>query len=289
MAGMDTKATAYVDAGLKRAGAAFLLARTMNAIISVFQESELQLEPGGVGVSFALGQALDPINDMVERFSWVMLVSVTSLGVQKVLIEIGPWVSISLVLSLGLLFLLAGLWIGNHVSFNFRRVGGTLVLLAVLIRFAVPVMTFLNHQAYEAVLERKYIESTGQIEENVEQFKKYNHEDIAGAQKSEIDQVDQQGEGWFSKSKAFVSQAIAQGKNIVDLKGTFDSIKKIASGTFDHIVNLIVVFVMNTILLPLVFMWGFLKLARLLIGQGFLADTEKYFINKVEANNKLEK
>ena len=217
MAGMDAKATAYVDAGLKRAGAAFLLARTMNAIISVFQESELQLEPGGVGVTFALGQALDPINDMVERFSWVMLVCVTSLGIQKVLIEIGPWVSISLVLSLGLLFLLAGLWIGNKVSFNFRRVGGTIVLLAVLIRFAVPVMTFLNDQVYQAVLEKKYIESTGQIEENTEKLKKYNNDNVVGDQKTEINQVDEQGEGWLSKSKTFVNQAISQGKNLVNI------------------------------------------------------------------------
>ncbi|MBW2512539.1 MAG: hypothetical protein JRE01_11000, partial [Deltaproteobacteria bacterium] len=80
---VDTRASAYIDQSLMNAGAAFLLARGFNAVVSVFQESELQLEPAGVGVSLALGQALDPINDLVERFSWVMLASLTSLGIQK--------------------------------------------------------------------------------------------------------------------------------------------------------------------------------------------------------------
>ena len=55
----DSKAVAYIDQSLQNAGAAFLLARGFNAVVSVFQESELQLEPAGVGVSLALGQALD--------------------------------------------------------------------------------------------------------------------------------------------------------------------------------------------------------------------------------------
>jgi len=85
------------------------LARGFNAVVSVFQESEVQLEPAGVGVSLALGQALDPINDLVERFSWVMLASLTSLGIQKFLIEITPFLSIQILLLLALCALLAGL------------------------------------------------------------------------------------------------------------------------------------------------------------------------------------
>jgi hypothetical protein len=80
--GVDSAATEYVDDGLKRAASAFARARTFNAIVSVFRESALQVEPGGIGVTIAAGAALDPINDLVERFSWVMLASMTSLGIQ---------------------------------------------------------------------------------------------------------------------------------------------------------------------------------------------------------------
>ncbi len=81
--GLDAYAETIVDESLKRATYAYALARSFNAVISVIQESHLQVEPGGVGVSIALGEALDPINDLIERFSWVMLASLVSLGIQK--------------------------------------------------------------------------------------------------------------------------------------------------------------------------------------------------------------
>ena len=83
---VDRQAEEYVEASFQRALAAYALARGLNMIISVIQESTVDIQPLGLGVSAAAGQILDPINDLVERFSWVMLVSLASLGVQKLLI-----------------------------------------------------------------------------------------------------------------------------------------------------------------------------------------------------------
>lgn len=278
LAGIDSKATEYVDQSLVRASAAFVLARTINAIISVFEESELQLEPGGIGASIALGEVLDPINDMIERFSWVMLVSVTSLGIQKVLIEVGPWFSISIVLSLGLLLLLADLWVGKYLPINLRRVGGTLVLFAILIRFAVPAMASLNQQVYESVLEKKYLESTAQVEESIDELKKVGPADPTAQQQ---DQSGQTEESWWSSAKNAVSQTIDQGKTLLDVRSNLEAIKVIAFGMFNHIVNLIVVFVLNTLLLPLLFLWVVLKLGKLLAGQEFSQQMESFFNSKL--------
>lgn len=286
LAGIDSKAAEYVDAGLARAGAAFLLARTINAIISVFQESELQLEPGGIGVSFAVGEALDPINDMVERFSWVMLASLTSLGIQKVLIQVGAWFSINIVLSLGLLFLLAGLWVENRVPVNLRHAGGTLVLLAVLIRFAVPVMAFLNDQVYESVLKKKHDEASALIEGNIDELKKLHPSDMAVSEKIQLEQEEQKEYSWLSKANNLVRNTINQGKNILDLESKYEAIKDIVSGMFGHLVDLIVVFIINTILLPLIFLWGFLKLSKLFIDQNFERNMKAFFKNKVFPSNK---
>ncbi len=286
LVGIDSKATEYVDAGLARAGAAFLLARTINAIISVFQESELQLEPGGMGVSLAVGEVLDPINDMVERFSWVMLASLTSLGIQKVLIQVGAWLSISVVLSLGLLFLLAGLWVENSVPINLRRAGGTLVLLAVLIRFAVPVMAFLNNQVYETVLKEKHDEASSLIEGDIDELKKLYPSDMAVSQQIQPEREEKKEDSWLSKANDLVSNTINQGKNILDLKSKYEAIKNIVSGMFNYLVDLIVVFVINTILLPFIFLCGFLKLSRLFIDQNFGRNMEAFFKNKLLPDNK---
>ena len=87
----DSAGIEYVDKAFDRALIAFALARATNAIISIIQDSEIDIAPAGIGVTIAIGEALDPINDMIERFSWVMLVSLVSLGIQKLLIEISPW------------------------------------------------------------------------------------------------------------------------------------------------------------------------------------------------------
>ena len=49
----------------------------------------------GVGVIFTLGQILDPINDLIERFSSVMLVAASSLGLQILLLNITSWWGVS--------------------------------------------------------------------------------------------------------------------------------------------------------------------------------------------------
>jgi hypothetical protein len=44
------------------------------------------------GVSgIALAVYLDPVNDLVERFSWVMMAATVSLGIQNVLLDISTW------------------------------------------------------------------------------------------------------------------------------------------------------------------------------------------------------
>jgi hypothetical protein len=265
---VDAKATAYVDAGLVRAGAAFATARTFNAIISVFEESELQLEPGGVGVSLALGEALDPANDLVERFSWVMLASLTSLGIQKVLIEITPFVSVQIILVLALLALLAGLWRPTTGKFDFSRLGRILLLCAILLRFAVPVMAALNHQVYVVFLaerETRSIEALGQTRTTLEaqQIDRFAEDPQAVRQDAEPDT-----EGWWNRTKSRVVETVDQGKKILDLQARLEVIKAAAVQLIDRVVDLIVVFVLSTMALPLLFLWGLFKLGKLLLETG---------------------
>jgi hypothetical protein len=72
LAPLDLPATQQVDAGLKRALVSFATARALNAVISVAQGTQASIQPLGVGVTLAPGQALDPVNDLVEKFSNLM-------------------------------------------------------------------------------------------------------------------------------------------------------------------------------------------------------------------------
>ena len=279
----DSAATGYVDESLKRAATAFALARTFNAIVSVARESELQLEPGGIGVSVAVGAALDPANDLVERFSWVMLVSMTSLGIQKFLIEVAPFLSVQVILRLSLLSLLAGLWLSSIFPYDFKRMGKTLLFVAILLRFSVPAMAYINNQVYVAFLEQKQnqaVEAIGHTVEDLEtkQLRALNQNQMATIQDSE----GEEDQGWWKRTEKAVNSFTDQSRKMLDVSARLESLKKASSGLINHIVDLIVIFVVSTIFLPILFLWGILKFGQLLVNRDFGIVAEKWISKKLE-------
>ena len=96
---LDAMSTEQVDAGLKRALVTFATARMLNAVISVAQGTDVAIEPAGIGVKFAPGEILDPINDLVEKFSTLMLFASIAFGIQKILINLGGHWAVSATLS----------------------------------------------------------------------------------------------------------------------------------------------------------------------------------------------
>jgi len=88
---LDTSSKYHVDKSFNRALIAFGIAKTLNGVISVAQGTEVAIQPAGIGVNLIPGQILDPVNDLIERFSWIMLASSTSLGIQKVFLTMSSW------------------------------------------------------------------------------------------------------------------------------------------------------------------------------------------------------
>ena len=106
----DSASDDYSDEAFKRGLVTFAIARALNGVISVAQGTEVAVEPGGVGVNFTVGQILDPINDLVEQFSSVMLVATSSLGLQNILLNMTGWWGVTGALGAASLFLMAAIW-----------------------------------------------------------------------------------------------------------------------------------------------------------------------------------
>lgn len=278
--GADRAAKAHIEAAMARATAAFLLARTLNAVVSVIQESRLQLNPAGVGVSLALGEALDPVNDLVERFSWVMLLSLTALGAQRVLVEVSPLLGLDVLLAAGLILLMAGIWLGRWVRFDFVRAGKVLLVAALVVRFAVPAVVQFNHRVYRTVLADRHDRNVRLVEEEIERLRPVAEEEalpgVAG------DQEDGQGEaGILGRAKAALERTVDAGRELVDLKARLALVKAAAGDLVERLVALIVVFVLDTVVLPIGFLWALLALLRLVLGAGFARAPEGWVARKL--------
>lgn len=242
---LDAPASERVDAGLKRALASFATARALNAVISVAQGTELSAQPLGVGVNIAPGQVLDPVNDLVEQFSNLMLAASVSFGVQKMLIHIGGWWLVSLLLTLAVA---ARLWLHLRRQPPPAWFSGILLML-LLVRFAVPVATLGSDWLFQRFLADDYEASQRVIDVASGQTAKLDPSaGITAADASLLEKM----RGWLSKN--------------VDVKARFDALKETAEQAIEHMINLIVIFLLQTVVVPMLLLWGLYALARSAVG-----------------------
>ena len=241
LAPMDAPAMAQVDAGLKRALVSFATARVLNAAISVAQGTEALVQPFGFGVTLAPGQVLDPVNDLVEQFSNLMLAASVVFGIQKVLIAVGGYWPLSL--------LLTGAVIGwGWCSWRRQRPPpwlSRLLVIVLMLRFAVPIVTLGSEVLWQKFLAADYQASQQLIDSASGQVKQLGpNMPAAPDNTSLLDKL----KGWVAKN--------------ADVKKNFDDLKLAAEQATEHIIKLIVVFLLQTLVIPLLLLWAMYGLTR---------------------------
>ena len=248
---MDQRAAADYEQLFQRAFVTFALARTINGVISVVQGTEIALQPAGVGVTLTPGEILDPVNDLVERFSWVMMGATISLGVQNVLLDISAWWVIQALVTLLAAWLLIRLWYPGQESEVTRALLKRVFLLVLFVRFAVPVMLIANDLLYQQFLEERYQQSTEIITEAGKELEQLSED--ANAENTGDDEA-----GMLSS----ITRAWSSTFDSIDLSGRLQRMQAQASQVIEHIVQLSVVFILQTALLPVAFLWFFAQVVK---------------------------
>ena len=243
---IDDAALQQVDAGWKRALATFAAARALNAVISVAQGTELAVQPAGLGVTLAPGQVLDPVNDLIEQFSTLMLLASVAFGAQRVLIGIGAWWPMSLALSAVALAWAVLRWRALPAP---RWLPHLLVGLLV-VRFLVPVVALGSEAAFQLFLQRDYQTGQQTLEASSTQLGQIGGPLATGPAD---ESVAQRVRRWWSQS--------------TDIGARFDELKAVANRAVEHVVRLIVVFTLQTLVLPLLLGWALWRLLRAAVGR----------------------
>ena len=97
----------YLNDWTTKSLATFAITKSINAGLSVVEDSELQVP----GATIALGELVRPLNEMVDRVSSVALASAVSLGIQRMLIDIGAWVGLTWFLTASMICWLVVIWV----------------------------------------------------------------------------------------------------------------------------------------------------------------------------------
>ncbi len=250
---LDDTGQRYAGAAFTRALVTFAVARTLNGVISVAQGTEVAIEPGGVGVNFTVGQMLDPINDLVERFSAVMLVATSSLGLQNILLRMTMWWGTSLALILAAVFALAALWWRRLDESSLRPVAMRLLLGTVFLRFAVPILVIGSNLVFDTFLAAEQAAATEALEATHTEIEQINEEAATPATATEDQSV-------IDRLGSMLDSSL----QVMNIGDRLDRLRDRVSNASEHIINLIVIFLLQTIILPLVFLWIFVELLKML-------------------------
>ena len=224
----DSRGEAYLEATFARTLAALAATRGLDSAISLAQSSEVSFSfgPGG---SLGIGQALDPVNDLVEQYGALLLTSTTALGVQRLGMQIGRtlgwWLFVPALMALAVAMVCGSRGRQTAIGWSRRLFG-----LALFARLALPAAGWIDSWVAERFLEANYQEAAAVV--------------TATTEKIERVESDDQQRPWYERY------------NPVDVIG--DKAKRLydaLAAVGESIVNLAIYFTISTIVLPLGTLW----------------------------------
>jgi len=232
---IDTTAKTLVDDSFSQAIIVFGSAKALNAVISLAQGTELSLPFFVV----AIGEVLDPVNDLVEQFSLVMLASMTSLGIQKIFLnfvtnEIYNYLLLVLVIVLNI-------WLYKRFRNDdkLRDIFFKVVFVLLFLRFAIPMISYVNDISYNYFVKEEY--NIERLNENIVKVK----EDVSKVNQETLQTKKQSS--FFDKivekfDTEYYSKKVQEYTDAVD-------------NSSEYIIDLIIVFIFQTIFLPILFLF----------------------------------
>lgn len=247
----DSQADTYFSESITKAGISYATCRIINASVSVVQQSTLQLEPAGVGVSIAVGQILDPINDMTERLSDVLVMAITSLGVQELAYEL----SILLAPQIFAFFLLVIsilVWFQNDRTQHIKKTTMGILLFVGVARFCLPLSSVANEYIQTHFFDDKIVQANNELALGIADLEKLK--DISSIQKNNGFLGSIKGNAKLIREKSIqLRNAIA-----VTVKNSANIINNLLKLTFLYFG----IFLIQVIILPIFVFWILLKIVN---------------------------
>ena len=232
---IDDNAKKLVDDSFKQSVIVFGSAKALNAVISLAQGTQINLP----FVTVAVGEILDPINDLVEQFSLVMLASMVSLGIQKILLNFVTTDIYNYLLFTSIIIF--NFWLFKRFTNDekLRNLFFKITFILLFLRFAIPMMAYVNEVSYNYFVKPQYnIEELNKdILEVKDNVSKINQETITQKQDS----------SFFNKVLEKFDSSYYE-KKVNEYKDAVDN-------SSQYIIDLIIVFIFQTIFLPIIFLF----------------------------------
>jgi hypothetical protein len=225
---IDARGEAWIERTFARTLGALAATRGLDSAISLAQSSEVSFSfgPGG---SLGIGQALDPVNDLVEQYAALLLTSTTALGVQRLGMQVAKAIGWRLFLP-AIVALVAAAACGGATRAALLGWGRRLFGLALFARLAVPAAGAIDGWVADRFLESNYQAATEAVAATTASIERVESDDAARPWYERYNPIETLGD----RAKQLYESLSAVGESVV---------------------NLAIYFTVSTVVLPLATLW----------------------------------
>lgn len=235
---LDARSRIETEQALETTLISYAIARTLNGLISVAQGTEIALQPAGVGIVLTAGEILDPLNDLVEKFSWVVLLAALSLAMQLLIGEILTTNLFNIVTTAAAAASVLLCWKPSIIPVAARAFVFRATTLLLTLRFAVVAAGFSM-----SLIGSQYLDD-----------REHDAIDYLSATQAAIEAPDAREGIYRRDSGGLLEQLdsfIEAQKESFDLNRRLDRLQRQIENAINVVINLIVIYVLKTLLVPL--------------------------------------
>lgn len=248
---LDDQALNVTADSFTRTLAVAAIARGFNGAISVAQGTEVAIQPIGVGVTLTLGEILDPINDLVERFSLLALLASVSLGLQLALGEMFATHAFSIFLTAACL--LCALLIWRPSSDTWHRLALRGLVGIIVLRFVFVFVLLTTHWVDANFLQSKTERAVAQLNQTTTDIETLRQQQ--GTEERDLSFLERTSESF--------NELLDSSRQTLDIQAQLNALQAQIESSVREMINLIVIFILQTVLIPLAALWLLWSAVRL--------------------------
>ncbi len=236
---LEQAAEPRLQATLQRALVTAAIARGLNGVISVAQGTEIAIQPVGIGITIAAGEILDPLNDLIERFSWLALAASASLATQLLLSEVFASNFINGTLTAaGAIYLLA-IWLPGNLPGRLWLLRATALLI--FARFLFTIVILVVSQVDQWLLVERQQQAMSELTLATQEL------DGLQASASDIPASQATQSSVLERFEAVIDT----GRQALDIESQLSALKRKVEASITELINLMAVFLVQTLVLPI--------------------------------------
>lgn len=241
LAPLDQVANSVLKRSMLLTSSSFATARLIDRGIAFISEAQVSI---GVA-SVKPGQLMKPLQDMAVRYSDLMVLAMTSVGIQLFLLEFGKVAALPLFGSGAVLCMLAAIAGPTAIRKAMLRLCTVFLMLLLVIRIGIPLAAYGTDQLTHWVLEPQRIAAEAELTQATAQ----------------LQQLENQPEEDSSGIISWLKQTASKASDMAS------AVKHFSDNMVEKLVQLIVIYLLQCIIFPLLSLFILWKLGRWSISQ----------------------